>query len=267
METGPLESTRSAQASFIQLEVIGFSCKSFDENLKALVKHLFIFNSAMYITKSLNGTLWANAETPPSEALLEESQLVLDKIPFSNVNMLSFGALEKFLKLNKFPIKITTTDSKNYYIELAKEDYLYLRKTFGEGSTHRKASRSKKFLLTQNVKDRLAQMDTFPFVPSLFKLIVVDHQLMQEDQFHRILFDRPELNILVQQKSSEKSGGFRYLANRVHERCKRGKFKVDYILPDLWNDQQKLLMVDDQEQDLLQTVAVPQLDKVGPKSE
>lgn len=263
METGPSEPDTSAHPTAIRVEVIGFSCKSFDENLKDLVKHLFIFNSAMYITKDFSQSRLSSEGPLCDEAFLERSQLVLDKIAFSEVNKLSFGKLEKFIERNQFPIKITTNDSKDYYIELTKADYFYMRKIFGENSQRRKSSRSKKFPFTQNTRDRLVQMDASPFVWSLFELIVIDHQLMREDQFHRILFDRPELNILVERKSKEEAGGFRYLADRVGKQFKSGKFRVDYVVPDLWKDERKMLLVDEEEQDLLQTVAVPQLDKVG----
>jgi hypothetical protein len=93
--------------------------------------------------------------------------------------------------------------------------------------------------------------------------LVIENEVLKEDQFQRLIFDRPELDILVSHQNKSKAGGFKFLSDRVQKRLKMGKFQIDYLVPDLWKNPNQMLTVGEEDQDLLHSVAVPQLDKVG----
>lgn len=91
---------------------------------------------------------------------------------------------------------------------------------------------------------------------------MIDQGLMNEEQFQRVVFGSQELHISIEQNKIQRPKGFRFLSEKVHERTKKGKFKIDYIVPDLWRDPRKFVVVDEDEHNLLHSVAIPQLDKV-----
>ena len=157
---------------------------------------------------------------------------------------------------------MTLKESKIIFLELTRSDYLYLRKIFYDNSSYKSSFASKKYKYSQTIKDRLANMDHSANIPRLFALLVIENEILREDQFQRLIFDRPELDIQVSHQHSLKTGGFKFLSDRIHKRLKMGKFQLDYVVPNLWGDSSTMITVQENDHDLLHSVAVPQLDKV-----
>lgn len=252
---------KAANSVFIIMEILGLNCRPLDRNLSKNCKYLMISNSAMYITEDFTDNL-GKEEILSSKEALESSEIICGKIEFSSFDKISFGSLEKFLKAEKFPIKIKTKNSRVYFFELKKEDYLYLRKIFCVVPSRGSSGNTKNPIFSQSLRDRLFHLESSRFINKLFEVVVIDQNLMDEEQFQRVVFDSRELHVLVEQKKIERKKGFGYLAHKVHERTKRGNFQIDYVVPDLWKNHSKLVVVNEDEHDLLHSVGIPQIDKV-----
>jgi hypothetical protein len=254
---------QDSKLNFIQLELLGSQFKPNNDQLN-LAKYLMISKSSIYIIRDIpvNSELSENL-VYLSKQSLEESNLILDELEFKNIAKISFAAFEKCLEKNYFPMKIILKNSSQCFFELKKDGFLYLRKIFMVILDNSSKKSVKHLKYVQNIKDRLTNLDCSKFLKKLFLLIVVEDELIKEDQFQRLIFDIPELDILVSHRNASRQGGFKFLSDRVQERIKKKSFKIDYFVPDLWKNSSKMLTIEEENQDLLHIVEVPQLDKVN----
>lgn len=263
MQATQTEHQEQQAPSFIQMRILGIEVVNSDSTFSDQHLLLMISNSAVYIIKDPSDLENADASALlSSQESLEGSGLVIKKMLFHKIRRLSFGNFNTFLKANKFPIKMHIKPNIYFFIELLKNDYLYLKKIFENNTNLQASQKGKKFRFYQKIRDELSNIDSAPYIGSLFKTVVINTKILDESQFQKIVFGKTDLNLSVEYRHHQKETGLQSLGRRVGERIKKGRFKVDYLVPDLWKDSSKLIVVTENDHDLLHNVAIPQFEKV-----
>jgi hypothetical protein len=247
----------------IQMPLLGIEAENNNTKFPEKNKLLLISRSSLYIIKDFKIEDGDNTNKRlDSEKAIENSEFLLDQIPFSKIKKFNFGKFKLFEKKNEFPIKISVYPKMVYFLEFTKTDYIYIRKLFIEISNLQATQSSKKFKFSQNLKDELYHIDSTSYIPNLFKTIVVDTKTLNENQFQKVVFNKTDLNLSVEHRGDKKTGGFMYMAKRVRERIKKGRFKVDYVIPDIWKQDHKFVIMTENDQDMMHNVMVPHFEKV-----
>ena len=251
------------KAHLVHFEILNMMIKPEMDSKPQMKKLLFISEHGLFITRLLikGSQNWESLKE--SVFRKESSEYIFFRLDFDCILELSFGNFEKFSRKQKFPIKIRMLNGKRFFIELVRSGYLKLRNILGRSLlSTRDKSQIYNLDFANNWGYRILQVDSSELLKEFYESLVIKFRLLNEEQFQRIAFNKKFVGLNIKDEKEDTVKDIEALKHEMTQRRRKNKFRVEYLIPDLWEDPEQFVICKKEKSDLLHSVVVPYLDKV-----
>lgn len=228
------------------------------------IKHLIIDQNTLYFidSKEMQNYYFIKVFIQEKSNLTNDNCIVI-KTTLQNIKKIYFelNPQEKIFS-DKFYIRIKLQSGNKFLITILGQFFWELKHLILKSEVPSNLEKVSCLRFEKKFQKCLELVDTIENIVNLFRLVVVENQMISAETFVKIVFLKNNLFFILCVENDDHIENFNFLSQRIINRIKSKSFKVDFVIPELWGNPNRFHLMNESKMDHKQIVHVPFFEKV-----